>query len=273
VKFLRRLFPLSPPTTAPCARVPEGQRIYAIGDVHGRADLLRRLSHAIRADLAQFPIENALTVFLGDYVDRGLDSRGVLDHLSSGVFPTPVVYLCGNHEVMLLAFLTDPTSAATWRQFGGVETLHSYGLDVKDFRAGRGFEETASLFRSQLPDEHLSFLKSTKLTCSIGDYFFCHAGVRPGVPLADQKEEDLLWIRNDFLFSESDFGKVIVHGHTPVMEPEVHSNRINIDTGAYISGRLTALVLQGSERRFLSTGPASADARNAASQEARESIY
>ena len=251
--FLRRLFQRPDPRAAPLVRLPEGHKIYAIGDIHGRADLLVRMAALIEADLKASPAAKPLVILLGDYVDRGLDSRAVLEHLSKGLFSADVVHLCGNHELMLLGFLSDPETAILWRQNGGVETLHSYGIDVRDFRAGRDFREVAAQFQAALPAHHLAFLKKTKLSFTSGDYFFCHAGVRPGIALEQQKEEDLLWIRQEFLQSEANFGKVVVHGHTPVMEPEIHPNRINVDTGAYISGRLTALVLEGSDRKFIST--------------------
>jgi serine/threonine protein phosphatase 1 len=155
--------------------------------------------------------------------------------------------------MMLLSFLSEPGTGGLWRANGGVETLHSYGLDVTGFRRGRDFEKIAEQFRAELPPSHLDFMREARLATTIGDYFFCHAGIRPKVPLDQQREEDLLWIREDFLSSELDHGKVIVHGHTPILAPDVMHNRINVDTGAYISGRLTALVLEGQGVRFLST--------------------
>lgn len=230
---------------------PEPSRVYAIGDIHGRLDLLDRMVAEVAGDLARHPAPDAITVTLGDYVDRGPDSRGVIECLARNPFPTPFVALRGNHEVVLEEFLRDPAIADDWRRLGGLETLHSYGVDVAPLMRGRGYEDAAEALRRALPQAHVAFLASLKLTLSAGRYFFCHAGVRPGIPLAQQREEDLLWIRDEFLDSAADFGKVIVHGHTPVAEPELRPNRIGIDTGAFISGRLTCAVLEENAVRLL----------------------
>ncbi|WP_046865771.1 metallophosphoesterase family protein [Microvirga massiliensis] len=231
--------------------VPAGQRVYAVGDIHGRADLLDGMRQSIAEDLEEFPINAPAIVFLGDYVDRGPDSRVVLDRLTASPFPARIVPLRGNHEAMLLQFLNNPETLTTWRHNGGLETLYSYGLDVREVRLGRGYEEAAYELRKLIPAAHLEFLRATPLSFTSGDYFFCHAGVRPEIDLTEQTEEDLLWIREEFTASERDFGKVVIHGHTPVSEPEIHHNRINIDTGAYISNRLTCLVLEDDRQRFL----------------------
>jgi serine/threonine protein phosphatase 1 len=242
--------------------VPGRHRIYVIGDIHGRSDLLGRMRELIARDLGEHPPqEKTLTVLLGDYVDRGPDSQAVVRQLVAEPFPTPLIPLRGNHEEMLLDFLDDPETGATWRQNGGLETLHSYGLDVRPMRAGGGYSQAAERFRERLPAEHLQFIKDCRFVLSVGDYFFCHAGVRPGVPLEEQHQNDLVWIREPFLSSRKDFGRVVVHGHTPVMEPDVRHNRINIDTGAYVTGRLTCLVLEGEMQHFLSTGPGAAAER------------
>jgi len=229
----------------------EPGRVYAIGDIHGRSDLLDRMIAEIEHDLSRHPIVDALTVTVGDYVDRGPDSRGVIDRLARNPFATPFIALRGNHETLLEEFLRDPSIADYWRRLGGLETLHSYGVDVAPLMHGKGHEAAAEALRAALPQSHIAFLASLKLTLSIGRYFLCHAGVRPGVPLARQREEDLLWIREEFLDSKVDFGKVIVHGHTPTEEPELRSNRINIDTGAFMSGRLTCAALEESSVRIL----------------------
>ena len=239
-------------------RVPEGQRIYAIGDIHGRADLLRSLFDHMVDDLKRFPIDDTLCIFLGDYVDRGPDSQAVLELLTALASPTRFISLRGNHEMLLLSFLNNPSDADVWRANGGLETLHSYGVNISAFRSGRGLEKVAKQFRAALPSSHLDFLRQTRLSISVGDYFFCHAGVRPGTPLDTQRQEDVAWIRDEFLLSEAYHGKVVVHGHTSVLTPEVKHNRINIDTGAYISECLTALVLEGETQRFLSTRPGGA---------------
>jgi serine/threonine protein phosphatase 1 len=207
----------------------------------------------IERDLEKSPVANALTVTLGDYVDRGPNSRGVLDRLARNPFPTTYIALKGNHEMLLEAFLRDPMVASEWRRLGGLETLHSYGVSVAAVMIGRGFDEASSSLRQSIPEEHFQFLGSLKLSLSVGDYFLCHAGVRPGIPLEHQSTEDLLWIREEFLNNNMSVGKIVVHGHTPVASPEVLPTRINIDTGAFATGRLTCLVLERGTRRFLST--------------------
>jgi serine/threonine protein phosphatase 1 len=229
------------------------KRIYVIGDIHGRSDLLDKMVEEIERDLRASPRPDGLTVTLGDYVDRGADSRGVLDRLARNPFPTEYVALKGNHEALFEAFLDDPRIAFQWRHLGGLETLHSYRIPVAAARMGTGFAEASIALRQRLPEEHLRFLRSLELSLCVGDYFLCHAGVRPGVPLERQRTEDLLWIRDEFLNSKVDFGKVVVHGHTPTLVPEVLPTRINIDTGAFATGRLTCLVLEGKSLRFLST--------------------
>lgn len=240
---------------APPARqstIAEPRRVYAIGDIHGRRDLLDRMIEAIRGDLAAHPVERALTVTLGDYVDRGPDSRGVVERLAENPFPTEFVALKGNHEEMLSRFLRDPSFGDVWSRNGGLETLHSYGIDVGSMMRGRGYEQAAAAFEKALPQTHLAFFASLRLCFGVGRYFFCHAGVRPDIPLARQREDDLLWIRDEFLHDRTDFGKIVVHGHTPMPDPEIGPNRINVDTGAFMTGRLTCAVLEAERPRFLS---------------------
>src|SRR4051812_42856711 len=185
-------------------RIPDGLRLYAIGDIHGRADLLSRITDLVLADLRSHPPpKKMLTVFLGDYVDRGMDSRAVLDRLAGFDFPTPTWFLRGNHEAMMLSFLDDSGSGQVWIENGGLETLHSYGIDITGVRTGRRLEEAREEFRRILPPSHIAFIERTGLSFISGDYFFCHAGARPGIPLSLQKPEDLLWIREEF--TESDF--------------------------------------------------------------------
>jgi serine/threonine protein phosphatase 1 len=259
--ILRGLFgQLSPTPSEP--RIPEGMRIYAVGDIHGRADLLRHLGTLINADCQNKPVGEVQTVFLGDYVDRGAESKEVLELLSSRCFPTPIVPLCGNHEAMMLEFINSDERRRLWPQYGGLETLHSYGLNPAELSPISSIKEVAARFRAILPDAHLTFLRNLHLSFTVGDYFFCHAGIRPSIPLIQQRKEDLLWIREDFLKSTKWHGKVIVHGHTPVLSPEVAFNRINVDTGAYISGRLTCLVLEGASKRFLVADTAGARAES-----------
>ena len=229
----------------------DASRIYVVGDIHGRLDLLDNLVVKIHADLRSAPTREPLTVTLGDYIDRGLNSRGVLERLAHNPFAMPYVALMGNHEELLLTFLDNPSVLDQWRRLGGLETLHSYGVPVSPLMRGTGFEEAAKQLRAALPETHLKYVSSLKLCASSSSYFFCHAGIRPGIPLERQSAHDLLWIRQEFLNSKMNFGKRIVHGHTPIEKPEVLPNRINIDTGAYATGRLTCLVLEGSQHRFL----------------------
>lgn len=229
--------------------LPAGRRIYAIGDVHGRADLLGRMQRRIAADVELNPIDGPLLICLGDYVDRGPDSAGVLDLLLEEA-PAGMerIALMGNHEELMLRFLIDESAAPVWFANGGDATLESYDIDPLD-----SYERARRQLDRLLPHRHRALLESLVLSHSEGDYFFVHAGVKPGVALERQRREDLLWIRGEFLHSEADHGKVVVHGHSITAEPEIRSNRIGIDTGAYASGRLTCLVLEGRKRRFFVT--------------------
>ncbi len=237
------------------AAVPRGLRVYAIGDVHGRLDLLDRMLDLIEADAAPTPDLVKYIVYLGDYVDRGAHSRGVIERLIEG--PPPgfgAIHLKGNHEASMLDFLEDVRIGPSWLTYGGTATLASY--HVPPPHADSPPEEMAQaqeMLRRALPPAHRAFLDSLRTSVTIGDYLFVHAGIRPGVPLERQRENDLLWIREDFLRSTADHGKMVVHGHTICPEPEVRANRIGIDTGAFATHHLTCLVLEGTERRFLVT--------------------
>jgi serine/threonine protein phosphatase 1 len=228
-------------------RVPDGIRIYAVGDVHGRADLLDHVLSAIDADFAQYPNCRPIEVFLGDYIDRGPSSRAVVDRLIDRSRTHEVVCLKGNHESYVFDFLRNPATFDGWRQFGGLETLISYGLKPPINAAPTEQLELAKAFAATLPNQHRRFLRGLYPSFTCGDFFFVHAGVKPGVPLEWQREEDLLWIRDDFLLCEDNFGKFVVHGHTPVLEPDIRDNRINIDTGAYVTGRLTCLMIENDD--------------------------
>lgn len=230
----------------------EPRRIYVIGDIHGRADLLDRLVDGIARDIGAASAQDCLTVTVGDYVDRGPASPTVLDRLARNPFPTEYVALKGNHEAFLETFLADPEVVRDWRLCGGLETLHAYGVDVGSVMRGRDYELASARLEAALPSAHKEFLASLRPSASFGRYFFCHAGVRPGVPLHAQAEDDLLWIRDEFLDSRANFGKIVVHGHTPVEEPQLRANRINVDTGAFMTGRLTCAVLEEERVRFLS---------------------
>jgi serine/threonine protein phosphatase 1 len=241
------------------ANAPEGLRLYAMGDIHGRLDLLDEMLEIIEQDDAsREPAQTAL-IFLGDYVDRGSDSKGVVDRLTDGLLQsTATVILKGNHEDFLLSFLDEPGSGLNWLHNGGETTLMSYGVNASAigdamWLGHKGLTEAAALFRSLLPDSHLKFYRSLKLSYCAGDYFFAHAGVRPGVALDRQTEDDLIWIRGEFLNYPYDFGAVVVHGHTPARLPQDLHNRIGIDTLAFHTGKLTAVGLEGERRWFLST--------------------
>lgn len=225
--------------------VPEGVRIYAIGDIHGRADLLGALLSRIDAHLARHPIAHCVEVFLGDYVDRGPASRQVLDRLVDRGRTGRTIFLKGNHEILMSSFVTNPHILDDWQRLGGLETLLSYGIKPS-FNADRTIQaKLSAALGKALPESHRRFLGGLRPSFTCGDFFFVHAGIRPGIPLLEQSEEDLLWIRQEFLVSEDDFGKVVVHGHTPVLQPDFRPNRINIDTGAYATGQLTCLMLEG----------------------------
>ena len=229
-------------------------RFYVIGDIHGRADLLDLIVEKIGLDMRQYPGPACLTITLGDYIDRGPDSRGVLDRLARNPFPTTYVALKGNHEELFENFMQDPSIGHHWRRLGGLETIHSYRVPVRALMTGQGFGEACKALKLAIPKEHLRFLGALPMSLTIGKFFLCHAGVRPGVSLERQKADDLLWIREDFLTSTMDFGKIVIHGHSPNEWPEVRPNRINIDTGAFATGRLTCLVVEGeSAPRFLFT--------------------
>jgi serine/threonine protein phosphatase 1 len=236
-------------------KTPRGYRAYAIGDIHGRLDLLDQLIGTIERDIADRPPRKTLLVFLGDLIDRGPDSRGVVDRLKNFRHDRLKPYfLAGNHEEVLLRILAGERHVlADWLKFGGVESLASYGFDASTLELTN---ERASLaaVRKAIPDDHARFIASFSDTLSFGDYLFVHAGIRPGLDLSMQSQKDLRWIRSPFLDDESDHGRVVVHGHSICSSVEVRSNRIGIDTGAYRSGILTALAVDGESRWFLDTG-------------------
>ncbi len=239
-------------------RVPEGDRIYAIGDIHGRADLLAALHDRIRTDGEAHPDRRKVLIYIGDYVDRGMESREVIDLIldrpPSGF---DVIPLKGNHEALMLDFFEDAGTDEIWLGNGGKATLFSYGVQLNDRMSGdESLDDVRQQFRNNLPDPHLQFLRALRVNHVEGDYFFVHAGIRPRLALDRQDENEMIWIREEFLLSTADHGKIIVHGHSisRSLEPEIRNNRIGIDTGAFASGVLTCLVLDGSERSFLQTG-------------------
>ena len=226
--------------------------VYAIGDVHGCLDELLQLEQLIRRDAANVEGEKWI-VMLGDYIDRGPRSAQVIDHLlgpSADSFRR--FALAGNHEQMLLDFLASPRLAADWLQYGGWETLASYGIDTRN----RTMDATvaAMTLEARMPRSHLDWLRQLPVSLELPGFVFVHAGLRPGRPLADQDESDLLWIREPFLDSPGDFGVIVVHGHTPESEPVVRPWRLGIDTAAFATGRLTsARIVAGGEISFLAT--------------------
>jgi len=228
--------------TATPPRVPKGSRVYAIGDIHGHMDLLAALHEKILEDAAKARARRKVLVYLGDYVDRGPGSFDVIDMLIEAPLDGfEIVHLKGNHEDFLLGFLDDPSLIFDWFLNGAGATLESYRVPLLD--QPYAWEEPDALrlaFRAALPQSHLDFYQNLKRFHVEGDYLFVHAGVRPGVPLDEQEDKDLLWIRREFLESDADFGHVVVHGHSPATEPDVFPNRIGIDTGAYYTDRVTS---------------------------------
>jgi serine/threonine protein phosphatase 1 len=234
--------------------VPAGRRVYAVGDIHGRADLLVQMQRLIEQDAASAGDLDLVLVYLGDYVDRGPMSNRVLDRLiDSPLHGLRTIHLQGNHEAMMLDFVAGSPSTA-WLMNGGVETLASYGVELEDgWPAGTVLVQLRTRLRRALPASHLRFLTGLSLVHIEGDYVFVHAGIRPGRPLELQDAYDLLWIREPFLGKARDDDLCIVHGHTIAGRPEVLAHRIGIDTGAFFTGRLTCIVLEGTGIRFLQT--------------------
>jgi serine/threonine protein phosphatase 1 len=231
-----------------------GYRAYAIGDIHGRLDLLEQMLAKIHAELQRRPARRTLLVFVGDLIDRGPSSAQVIERLRTyrreGIQP---VFLLGNHEEVLLRILRgDDSLIASWLEFGGLQCLQSYGVDATRL-SGRSDDELVEIIRGAVPASHVEFLESFIDSCRFGDYLFVHAGIRPGVEIEQQRQADLRWIREPFLFDDTDHGFVVVHGHTISSEVEERPNRIGIDTGAYRTGVLTAVAIEGSERWLIDT--------------------
>jgi serine/threonine protein phosphatase 1 len=233
------------------AKGPAGMCIYAIGDVHGRLDLLAKMHEGIADHLKQRAADDWRIIHLGDYTDRGPGSRGVLEFLIAASERDPrIICLAGNHDVGFLDFLVGPDTNGLFANNGGRQTAQSYGVDL-NFMDPVNFRSQYEAFRHAVPEAHRTFLQNLRFSIEFGDFFFCHAGVMPGVPLADQEPRDLIWIRDRFLNHAELYAKVIVHGHTPAPQPEVLANRVNVDTGAYASGVLTALVIEGDDKQLM----------------------
>ena len=243
---------------------PRGWRAYVIGDIHGRLDLLDELLGKIHDELERHPIRKILLVFVGDLIDRGPQSAQVVERLRAygrrGVQP---VFLLGNHEEVLLRILSgDASLIDSWLKFGGLQCLESYGVDSKRLQA-RSADEILLEIQSAVPKQHFEFLEKFVDSCRFGDYLFVHAGIRPGVEIDQQRQSDLRWIREPFLLDDTDHGFVVVHGHTIRLEVEVRPNRIGIDTGAYRTGVLSALAIEGPETWYLDTRKVTAEASSA----------
>jgi serine/threonine protein phosphatase 1 len=234
----------------PTAVIPPGQRVYAVGDIHGRRDLFEVLVEAIDADDAAAGSADTTVVLLGDLVDRGADSAGVVALARAWQARRRVRILGGNHEEMFLRSFDELDMFRHFLRHGGRDTVLSYGVDRAAFLAA-DLEEAQKLMRDHVPGEDVAFLEGFEDKVTIGDYLFVHAGIDPRVPLDAQRRQDLRWIREPFLSHAESHGPVVVHGHTISDEPEDCGNRIGIDTGAFISGRLTALVLEGTGRRYI----------------------
>lgn len=249
VNYLRRLIGSKPAKPS----IGLGKRLFAIGDIHGRLDLLDAMLKGISRHIAAAPPADNILVFLGDYIDRGPASQAVIERLCGLKQRTGwrCVFLKGNHDQAVLEFLQDPNYYSAWRGYGAAETLLSYGVMPPRFENASDFGRAWDDFSRKLPPHHWEFVAALKYFHVEDDYLFVHAGIRPGVALADQAPEDMMWIRENFLSHRGRFEKMVVHGHTPSPMPVILSNRICVDTGAHATGRLTALVLEDKKRTFL----------------------
>lgn len=237
------------------AEAPADTRVYVVGDIHGRVDLLTRLHDRIREDVATSTKNRNVIVYLGDYVDRGETSKTVIDlFLDEPLDGFERVFLKGNHEEMMLGFLDNAPVGAMWLFNGGDATVYSYGVRMESpSTVDHRYFEMQQALREKVPDRHLSFLRGLALYHIEGDYLFVHAGIQPGVPIESQSSENLLWIREEFITSRADHGHCVVHGHTIFQQPDIRPNRIGIDTGAYFTNVLSCLVLEGTEQRLIQT--------------------
>ena len=251
LKSIRRIFERAERAEHPSLpAVPAGQRVYAVGDIHGRLDLFEALIAAIEEDDASASPAETTVILLGDLVDRGPDSAGVVARAREWQHRRKVRILAGNHEEMFLKSFEKIEMLRHFLRFGGRETVLSYGIDRATYQ-GASVEEVQAMMERAVPAEDRRFIEGFEDMIAIGDYLFVHAGIAPDVPIEEQRRQDLRWIREPFLSHEGRFGAIVVHGHTICDDPEDCGNRIGVDTGAYISGRLTALVLEGTQRRYL----------------------
>lgn len=261
---IRSLFQSSTPEVLPepSASIAPGQRVYAIGDIHGRLDLFDLLLAEIEMDSAARGAAQTTLVLLGDLIDRGPESRGVVDRAMALVAAGNTRVLAGNHEEMLLSSLEDPETLRHFLRHGGKETLFSYGLPQSDYSRSN-LEDLHARLPDLVPQAHIDFMRAMEDRIVVDDYLFVHAGIRPGVPVAEQTTSDLRWIRREFLDHTDAHDHLVVHGHTITDAPVMLPNRIGIDTGAFASGRLTALGIEGNERwiveAFIPPAPKPAD--------------
>ena len=226
------------------AALPPDTRIYAIGDIHGRADLLQETIARIDEDIRRRPITYAAEVYIGDYIDRGADSKGVIDLLAVRMVHNHAICLRGNHEAIMEDFLEDASVLEHWRQLGGLQTLASYGVSPSRTATA---SDVQNAVHAAFPPAHDAFLRCLRNNIRCGDFLFVHAGIRPNVPLSSQDPHDLMWIRDEFLNSKRNHGVYVVHGHTPVPHADIRDNRVNIDTSAWRSGILTCIAIEGTE--------------------------
>jgi len=243
---------LGPAPSKPQPAIPPGQRVYAVGDVHGRSDLFAALSEAIDADHAKRGGGDSLVILLGDLVDRGPDSAGVLRQARAWQARRPLRALMGNHEEMLLDAFTKEEVLRHFLRHGGRDTILSYPVDRTTYDEAT-LSEAQALMRTAIPAEDLAFMQAMEDMIQMGDYLFVHAGIRPDVPLQEQRSGDLRWIREPFTTASDDLGLTVVHGHTIYDRVELAPGRIGIDTGAYSSGHLTALGLEGTSHWLIET--------------------